>query len=174
MDPKTQFFFLTRIPRNAEERDQKMRAIIEFTTSALNQLHAADKAIVDFTMEGILTHGRSAFERHIVNTQHALYTLHQALLKKQNSAQQRYIERKIKCDYDVINLMFYESAIKKEFTDDEIKEILWSKWKNPPLDESEQFQIQMTNFLKDERAKIESGERVSSATQMRATQANLQ
>jgi hypothetical protein len=172
---KQKFFTLTRIPRNAEESSQKMRSYIEFTASALNLLHTADKAIIDFTLEGILTHGRLAFEGHIANQQHALYPQHQALRKKQDRAQQLYIQRKIMSDYELINIMFCESAIKKEFTEDEIKEILWTKWKNRPLwDECvEQFQIQMTNYLKDERSKIESGERVSSATQMCAVMANL-
>ncbi len=70
--------------------------------------------------------------------------------------------------YERTEVNFYNIAIEKGFTDDEMKEILWSGWKNYESGYNPEyfytFRKEMSEYLDDEIKKIESGERLPSAT----------
>lgn len=70
--------------------------------------------------------------------------------------------------YERTEVNFYNIAIEKGFTDDEMKEILWSRWKDYESEYNPEyfytFRKEMSEYLEDEIKKIESGKHLPSAT----------
>lgn len=170
MEYTRESFFSRRIPRDSEERQKMLDEYNERLKSALKkgskeEVKRRSDALQRSTIRKIPVYGPDGFMYNIISLRKK--NQHKNLLDTLNFEKEKYNER-FHWIHEITEVKFYNSAIKNRFTDDEMKEILWSRWKdyksgyNPEYFYT--FRKEMSEYLEDEIKKIESGERLPSAT----------